>query len=333
MMQSSGGIIDRAADFVGLLVLIIMFFAFLLVIAYFIIRRRGVGKLPAEDQGVMGVPFREASDFIKIDDIDDGMVIDENGQRFTACLECSGVDFYSMDAGEQLVVQNGFISVIRQFRGDVSFLQVPENVDMSYKVKQYEEILQRLEKELKTVVGQRNLLLDRADDYVRTGKQVPKQVKVELDDLEERMHALDFRHKHATEERDLALLMQSGQGGVERMRKFILFSWSDGGGVLNEALTGDDLRKKASQELSKMSSQLITGLQNARVTARRLSTTELVEQFRKQFHPVTGQAGDVELVTGYMESAEGPVLTDTYRKKLSDYKKSSVQDSVMSLFG
>lgn len=332
-MNGTGGIMDRAADFVGLLVLIIVFFAVLLVIAYFIIRKKGVGKLPTEDEAAKGVPFREASDFIRIDDIDDGMVIDENGQRFTACLECTGVDFYSMDTGEQLVVQNGFISVIHQFRSDVSFLQVPENVDMSYKVKQYDEILARLEKELKTVVGQRNLLLDRADDFDREGRQVPQQMRSDLEALEERMHALDFRHQHATEERDLALLMQSGQGGVERMRKFILFSWTEGGGVLSEALSGEDLKRKASQELSKMSSQLITGLQNARVTARRLSTTELVEQFRKQMHPVTGQAGDVELISGYMESGGDPVITDTYQKKLSDYRKSSVQDSVMSLFG
>ena len=296
-----------------------------------VMKKRGIrGKRPTEERtGNAG--FLEMSQFLPIDDIRDGMVIDEGGKRFTGCIECSGIDFYSMDQGEQILVQNGFISMIRVLREDTCFLQVPENVDLSYKIKQYEEILEGILGELNLVRNERDMLFEKAEEYVRDERKVPEKLSQDLSRLEELMHSLDFRYRHVTEEIELAKLMQSSGGGVEKMRRFILFSWRQEEGLLEEVLFGEELRKKAAEELDKKAAHLIGGLQSARVSARRLSTEELTEQFHRQLCPVTGQIYDL-LPQDETDFGDDLVMTDTYGKKMENYIRECAEQSADELF-
>ena len=328
-MQEIGRVVS-GFRFAGFLIVLVM--ALLTVAAVYLGKRKNIAGLSENDpEKDRAVAKKSAYEFVKIDDIADDMVIDENGTRFTAAIECSGVDFFAMDTGEQILVQNGFISVIRLFREDVCFLQVPENVNLSYKIRQYGEICEGLRQELNLLVGERNMYLSKAEELTHAGEPVPDGLRSRLDELEDAIHVLDWRCAHVEDQKALAELMSSSQGGVERMRKLILFSWRNDGGILSEDLKGNALRQKASQELAKKATQLIGRLQGARVNARRLTTVELVEQFRKQMHPMTGGNGSVTELLSKSVSDDEAVTTDTYRRKIEDYTRDCAGDSVMGL--
>lgn len=273
-------------------------------------------------------PVLDSAEFVDVGDIRDDMIIDASGRRFTAVLTCSGCDFYSMDTEEQIMVQNGYISFIRQFRTDVCFLQVPESVNLSYKIRQYDEMYARRRQELFFLKQQSDELIGACADMRARGEDVPGEAAARIRELREQMEALDWRCFHIEDQRQLAELMSGRGSDVERMNRMILFSWEDGGGVSGTPQSGEALLKRASEELGKLSSQMTRSLQGARVNARRMTTAELVGQFRKQTHPLTGGLATVEEIGREMVSDGRPVTTDSFDRKIDDYIGEAAEDSI-----
>ena len=54
------------------------------------------------------LPKQEVKDFMEFDEIEDDMIIQENGNRFVMVLKCMGINYDLMSENEMLAVEEGF---------------------------------------------------------------------------------------------------------------------------------------------------------------------------------------------------------------------------------
>ena len=60
----------------------------------------------------LGMPYDDIRNFLPFDDIKDNMIVQEKGERFTAIIECHGINYYLMSEAEKISVEEGFIQFL-----------------------------------------------------------------------------------------------------------------------------------------------------------------------------------------------------------------------------
>ena len=306
-------------DKVSMIVYIAMGFIFLLagigIFVFMRIRKNSQDVDTAEGSEGKGLSFKESRDFIPIDDIRDGMIIDGKWTRFTAALLCAGSDFYSDTIEEKLRKQNGYISFWHTITTDVTYRQSTERVDLTYYREKLEKTYAALEEKLYFQNERYKTVRTDVEKLQEKEEPVPPALMTELALLQRQMDATDFNLRHLRSMMDHANAFQD----TEKSVKAYLFSWQDAGGIMNSGLTGEALLRKAAGELDKMAGQFIRLLQSSGVTARRATTEELIDLVRRETHPHSGSifsTADIYAETSWKDDV---VQTDAAEKLRRQY--------------
>ena len=287
--------------------------------------------LSEADEDYRKAKKEDAQKLVPIDDIRDGMIIDDGGSRFTALITCTGNDFYNQNQTEQIRIQSGYEGFIRSMKDEWSFYILTENVDLDGVKDGIRETIAGLEDNLYSASERYKQLKRVYDEAKIENKPVDKDVINEMLRIQKKISGYETRLMEAKVELMYADTFDSPDYKVEKKVMVYAISWRMPMKMpLGEKLEGEALISKANEELDKKVASMIGLLSSASVNARRMRTDEIIELFYAQLHPVT--SGQFKLSRYYaMQTGEGEITqTKSVAKKRNEWK-SSLADKL--LFG
>lgn len=277
--------------------------------AVIFIRRRGKERLQEDGRNYRTYEVADAVEFIPIENIRDDMIVDEGGHRFLAVIKCRGSDFYKSNLAEKVRIKNNYVAFLQALTGPISYRQHGEDIDMGHTFKRYQAAYDKCLGETFHMTENYKEHKGLFDKIRGTGDPQEEELAEYLVKSQKKIEAYNWRLIHL--ESQMRYIEQVSGPGANQQRALQTYvvEWECGAGVLSEALTEEELYKKASIELDKTCRSMIHQLAAAGVTAIRCSTPELIDICRRHFRPVTGNRYTMQDV---MDSTfgEGIITTD-----------------------
>lgn len=90
------------------------------------------------------LPKQEVKDFMEFDEIEDDMIIQENGNRFVMVLKCMGINYDLMSENEMLAVEEGFSNFLNTLKYPIQLYVQARSLDLDEGINVYKERLQML---------------------------------------------------------------------------------------------------------------------------------------------------------------------------------------------
>lgn len=85
--------------------------------------------------------------FMEFDRIQDDMIIQQNGEKYTAVIKCKGINYNLMSEVEQLSVEEGFINFLNTLKFPIQLYVQAQNVDLKENIKKYRENMKEIHEE------------------------------------------------------------------------------------------------------------------------------------------------------------------------------------------
>lgn len=98
--------------------------------------------------------------FMEFDKIQDNMIIQQNGQKFTAVIKCKGINYNLMSEVEQLAVEEGFMTFLNTLKYPVQLYVQAQSVNLKNNISDYKENMRGLFEEYDEANLQYNRLLN-----------------------------------------------------------------------------------------------------------------------------------------------------------------------------
>lgn len=90
------------------------------------------------------LPKQEVKDFMEFDEIEDDMIIQENGNRYVMVLKCKGINYDLMSEAEMLAVEEGFSNFLNTLKYPIQLYVQARSLDLDEGIKVYRDRLQML---------------------------------------------------------------------------------------------------------------------------------------------------------------------------------------------
>lgn len=268
------------AIFIGALVALIVWY-------FFKVKKRTA--VVSEDVDYSELDRRDSESYLKFDDITNSMIITDNYTRFLAAIKCTGSDFYSAPASEQVNVRNNYIGFINTIDEPIQYRQYAKDIELTNTIKMYEKARDKAQDELfyadqdyEKAMNYYNAI---KDEVTITQEQL-LQILDEIEKLQEKMRILEGRVTHLNDNIDYAEWV-SGNTEPEIVETYIVeyyYQQSEFGPELSK----DEIIKKASKELTIKVNGKIDALGSANVRAYRMDTEEIISMVRRHFRPISG---------------------------------------------
>lgn len=112
------------------------------------IRHRTVQSGKASKAGKTSANLRPVSETVPLDGFYSGMIVQNDGHRFTAGVRCYGFDFFSSDESAQRNCISGYRGLILSVDSSVSLYSAYHSFDISKQITKHEQALSVIRKEL-----------------------------------------------------------------------------------------------------------------------------------------------------------------------------------------
>lgn len=90
------------------------------------------------------LPKQEVKNFMEFDEIEDDMIIQENGNRFVMVLKCMGINYDLMSENEMLAVEEGFGNFLNTLKYPIQLYVQARSLDLDEGINVYKNRLQLL---------------------------------------------------------------------------------------------------------------------------------------------------------------------------------------------
>ncbi len=115
---------------------------------------------PYKHNSNAGVNKEDIFKFMEFDKIQDNMIIQNGGTKFTAILKCKGINYALMSEIEQLSVEEGFITFLNTLKSSVQLYVQAQTIDLKESVRKYRENMQELDHEYDDKSTEYNILMN-----------------------------------------------------------------------------------------------------------------------------------------------------------------------------
>lgn len=215
----------------------------------------------------------------KVEKVEDGIIVTDNGQRFVAAITCRGIDFYNEGLSEQISVMRGYQNFLNIIEKPMTYRIYGKAVDLDSSKERYKAKLEET--------------LDEYEQHLRA-LQLAKEKQaeeIEIRKLEEVLEYCEHRIKHLNEQLD-CMEFYSGSA-VRDVTQDYIFDWTYTG---DEKLGPDEIFLKARRELTAIAIQKIDALLAAGVKGRMCTNDEMIDMLRRHSKPVTAESYKQKMV-------------------------------------
>lgn len=232
---------------------------------------------------------QDSEEYIKfVDDIKDDMVIVENWTRFIGAVNCQGFDFYSAHPTEQGSTLQNYLGFINTITKPITYRQSSKSVDMEYTMEKYQaaykSLIDKHDKEVTKLKEMQNIV--KANANMSEDKQ--KIYQDEMRETERQIKAYENRLLHMEDE--IRYIDEfSGVDAAPIATNYYIFDWTYNPMEFPVDLTESEIEHRARAELEAIASAKIHALSASGVKARRCSTSELIDMFRRHSAPISAE--------------------------------------------
>lgn len=320
--------IDKLTNYIviGAVVILLVFGLFIL---FFVLYRKKKAQQLKEEATFRDITVEDSKNFVPIDDIRDDMIIDEGGTRFTAALLCTGSDFFYEAYDEKLRIQDNYIAFWHALRDDITFRQAAETVNLDHTIKLYEDAHHTLESQHYMLSNDYRTLREKYDTLDAEGRGRNERLEKQLLAMQKRLKSLEFRMIHIEDQLGLANRMVGPSAEVQKNVMMYVFSWSQPIGLQGEGLEGEALYRKAQKELTDLANQFTRQLATCGVSCVRATTNDLIDQFRRQTHPFSGNTFNTSDLLKLTSWNDDVVDADSFGKAKESYVTGLAEDMLI----
>lgn len=232
---------------------------------------------------------KDSIDYLKFDTIDGDMIVTDNGTRFVAAVRCSGFDFYSANFAEKLSVKNAYTNFIGMQKDSFTYRQSCAKVNVDDDINRYYEQAEKIKKELVELRGMHTEMSTLYEKMAADEKADTDQLEMlsaRIEDTEKQIETREWRIEHIADQMDFLSRYKDSETILDRTEAYI-FDWSYNSLAYPVELTKEEIFEKARKALDSRASSFIHALEGAKVKAVRMGHDELVDMFRRHFHPIT----------------------------------------------
>lgn len=321
-------LLDTANYYMNILIFAtILIVAVLAALLFYFVKVR---KVMATEEHINYSNFDRNStmDYLKFDDIvaDDGanglggagmIVINDN--IFVTGVDVIGYNFEHASAGEKqrtMVNAIAFANIIEQ---PIQLRQNVKSIDIGYNIEQFNEVKERIAKELIEVKENYQDMVMQAESR-RDEPEVIDAILKNLGQMERQMYSLEWKLKEADRVISYEKMMQERSSNTDKSNQ-VLFSYKYNAAEFTEELTPEEIKIKALIALKTKIGVYSNALENCGCSCRPLDADKLADIIRRHMHPNTADAVnlkeriDIEMSTLFVTSDS---LYELEKKRLGE---------------
>lgn len=291
-------------------VIVVLLAIFGLIGFYFVRFHRS--KLKEQEIDYSSFARKDTLEYIKIDDVQDRMVVTEGKKRFVAAITCMGHDYYDAEADEQLSIIRGYLSFFNVVDNqNIQYFQMARDVNLDKLLEDYQVRLERLNE--KTFLAGVDYEALKKESEADMGADEYDRFYVRLKEMQRELTAMGYQAEQLKAQ--IAYMQSiSGSKADPHLEQLYIFDWTYNALEYTEQLSEIEIYARAEKQLRNRASAYISALQNAGVKARMVSGAELLQHMRRYTHPISAAKFQVEdIVQSAYDSIA--VTSDSLRKK------------------
>lgn len=106
------------------------------------------------------VPKDDIFNFMEFDKIQDNMIIQQKGEKYTAVIKCKGINYNLMSEVEQLSVEEGFMTFLNTLKFPVQLYVQAQTVNLKSNIAEYKQNMRAIYDEYDEVSTEYNMVLN-----------------------------------------------------------------------------------------------------------------------------------------------------------------------------
>lgn len=220
--------------------------------------KQKANQLPNATRGNM-------DEFLDFERIQDSMIIQNMGERFTMIVECHGINYYLMSEVERISVEEGFIQFLNTIRFPIQVYIQTRMVSLDDSINSYKERFNASKAEFQKML----------DEFQTLHKQglLTEDKTLELGyALEKKQNVLEY-----TQDMIQNIELYTSNRAVLQKKYFIVVSYDISEAGLMTKMSPEEMQELAYNELSNRCGGIIGALKACEVEAEILSSEDVAE--------------------------------------------------------
>ena len=197
--------------------------------------------------------------FMEFDEIEDNMIVQDNGARYLMVVECKGINYDLLSGVEKTSIEEGFIQFLNTLKHEIQLYIQTRKVNLSQSTIRYNERLERI-----------RLDLQREEEKYRDMQRMPNVTKDEL--LKEIKEVTKKRNLYEYGKDIIANTEQMAENRDITTKQYYIVEITSAGDFDKR-----EISSMAFSELYTRAQTIISGLTSCDVRGKILNSQELVE--------------------------------------------------------
>lgn len=203
--------------------------------------------------------------FMEFDRIQDNMIVQNNGKRYTMAIRCKGINYDLMSEVEQMAVEQGFITFLNTLKYPIQLYVQAQNVDLKNVVNDYKENIIPLQEEYIKY----NKLFEEKSSIFDTDREEVEKI------YSERTKILNA-YEYANDIISYVEKMSTNKNLLQR-NFYVLVSYSKGDIAAADKFSKEEIEEMCYTELLTRCNSIISALASSSVTGKVLDSNELAD--------------------------------------------------------
>lgn len=255
-------------------------------VVIFLQQKKGKKAVKKEETDTKKFNLVNSVDFVPQDiaEIENGMLIDHTGNRFTMLIKTEGNDFALESVEEQRRIINNYIEFFNILEKPLQVYIQDKRVDIDEVLEKNREVLEKKVELYNSKMETYNTLLINLANT--ENEEERKMYSVEGEKMINFLVNLDWQIKHL-ENLYVYTKEVSTQTKISTNIKYYCISHDFDSSVFDGQLNTTEIRQRAYEALSAKANLFIQSLQKCGITSEVVSDTELLDVLRRPFRPLT----------------------------------------------
>lgn len=290
-------------------------------------------KISKEELDYSGFDRKDTLDYLRFDDIDEDMIITDNGKRFIGILKCDGYDFYSAHPSEQVSTAQNFMGFINTITSPVSYRQHCKAIDLEDTMLMYREAYEKLCAEIRSV---EQALRETQEGYKKLKGRLTVEEEetyfLSMDEQERSLKALNFRRFHMEDQMYNYIAGMSRNTNNPKIEECWVFDWVFDSFQFSVELTDEEIKQKAVNELMAKGNAMRHALSACKVKSRRLNTWEMIDVCRRHSSPLSAERYKLKDVvnSSFFEDIQTSASLEEMESYAREVKRKEVMEQVVN---
>ena len=211
-----------------------------------------------------GIQRKDIFDFMEFDKVEDDMIIQNNGNRYTMVIQCKGINYDLMSDIEQLAVEEGFIVFLNTLKYPIQIYVQARSVDLKKSMEIYRQRVNLFRKQF-----------NEYDEAFRKKINTLDATEEEIDIARNERAKFANIYEYAEDINKYVERLSMNKNILQR-KFYIVISYSKSEITASGNFSNDEIKEICRRELYTRANSLISSLMTCSVIGRTLTSEQLI---------------------------------------------------------